>query len=319
MIPPKIYHVDVVQSLVCKYSSYPFEVAVRFVERDGIKRPIICVASGVRTPVVAKGDLAVAGKLLIKDHGVYVRSLNANNRASTSEAKRGDWDRLIQIWMDNREADVARFIRRHLSDVNLPRIREVLGINANLRSDDDEGPGAIHSNFRQDGLDETLSIGTHAFNTIIKEKAVKLPDHGSFEVAVRIWGDMKKYSADQSFLNLLMASNPHYTGWPFWVDSRGFVDKSSSPYFSVGGVQALIVGLHGAWYDGIDFWRAEPKGVFYHRRGLEDDVKARVNNVQPFTGPRLELGVVAGCGSNRNRFGVCSCNGLYNPAYSGWL
>ena len=43
--------------------------------------------------VVAKGDLSVACKPQIKDHGVYVRSLNANNRASTSEAKRGDWER----------------------------------------------------------------------------------------------------------------------------------------------------------------------------------------------------------------------------------
>lgn len=281
--PTKTYHVDIVQGLVCKYSSYPFEIAVRFVERDGIQRPIVCVASGVRTPVASKGELLGVGKTLIKDNAVYVRTLNANNRASTSEAKRGDWDRLIEICMDNREADVARFIRRHLSDENLSKIRDLLGLNVSPQSDDDERLGAFHSNFRQDGLDETLNRGAHAFSTVVKDKPLKLPDHGAFEAAVWVCGNIKTFSANESFLNLIMASNPHYTGWPFWVDTRSFVDTSSRPYPTDGGWQALIVGLAGNWTDSLDFWRAEPKGFFYHRRGLEDDVKAKSQGVQPLT------------------------------------
>ena len=54
---------------------------------------------------------------------------------------------LIEICMDNREADIARFVRRHLSDENLSRIRGVLRIDPNTQSDDDEGRGAVPSQF----------------------------------------------------------------------------------------------------------------------------------------------------------------------------
>jgi hypothetical protein len=269
--PKETYHSDVLQSIVSKYASYPIEIAVGFVDRAGVARPIIFVASGVRIPVVVKCQLSMGGKALIKENALYVRSLNANLRASTTEARRGDWERLVEIWMDNREADIARFIRRHLSDENLAKIRDVLAVSP---PDDDEGPWAIQSNFQQVEVDEIMRRGIAAFQSAVKDKGLALPEHGSFETAMRIRGDMKKYSANESFLNLLVASNPRYSGWPFWVDTRFFAEHDSRPRVSNGGWQVLFVFLIGDSSDKIDFWRAEPDGMFYHRRGLGDDVLA---------------------------------------------
>jgi hypothetical protein len=85
------FHPDVIQAIVGKYSSEPFAVQVKLGERDGQVYLVICVPPGVRTPVAAKADLRDAsGKLLVKDHAVYVRSLSSNNTVSSTEARRGE-------------------------------------------------------------------------------------------------------------------------------------------------------------------------------------------------------------------------------------
>ena len=121
-----VFHVDRVQEIVGKFSSEPFPIDVQFGEKDGQIYPVISVPPGVRTPVVAKRNSGSPGKLLIKDHAVYVRSLSSNNTVSSSEARRGDWERLVQICFDNREADIGSFVRRHLSAINLDRLLPML-------------------------------------------------------------------------------------------------------------------------------------------------------------------------------------------------
>jgi hypothetical protein len=34
---------------------------------------------------------------------------------------------------------------------------------------------------------------------------------------------------NQSFLNIALGSNPNFTGWPMWLDSRGFSDRTGEP------------------------------------------------------------------------------------------
>src|SRR5262249_15544332 len=116
------FQIDQIQRIVGQFSSEMFSIEVQFGERDGGLYPVISVPPGVRTPVAAKRDLGPPGKLLIRDHAVYVRSLSSNNTVSSSEARRGDWDRLVQICFDNREADIGAFVRRHLTALNLNRL-----------------------------------------------------------------------------------------------------------------------------------------------------------------------------------------------------
>jgi hypothetical protein len=49
--PPHVqttFHLDKIQGILSRYSSEPFEIAVRFGERDGHQYPVIVIASGVR-------------------------------------------------------------------------------------------------------------------------------------------------------------------------------------------------------------------------------------------------------------------------------
>jgi len=78
-------------------------------------------------------------------------------------------------------------------------------------------------------------------------------------------------------LNLIASSNPNYTGWPVWVDSRNFAIKKSRPRLFQETWEALIVSLKKSWSDHIDYWRIHPHGRFYLRRGLEDDLSSSVN------------------------------------------
>jgi len=110
------FHTDIIQAIVSKYASSTFEINVEFVERDGREYPIICVGRGVTCPIAAKAELkdATTGKFMIKRDAVYVRSLTSNGIVSTTEARCQDWERLVGICMENREADIGRFLRRHL-------------------------------------------------------------------------------------------------------------------------------------------------------------------------------------------------------------
>lgn len=80
------FHIDVIQGLISKYASQPFEVTVEFPEREGQPYPVITVPPGVETPVAAKFELLSGNKILIKVNDVYTRSLNANYTPSTTKA-----------------------------------------------------------------------------------------------------------------------------------------------------------------------------------------------------------------------------------------
>ena len=120
------FHIDKIQGMVSKYSSEQFEISIEFPERDGQCYPVIIVPAGVKTPVTAKSDLPVNGTNLISTDDVYVRSLQANNTPSTTKVIWKDWPKIMEICFDNREADIGRFLRRHLSGVTPDLIREII-------------------------------------------------------------------------------------------------------------------------------------------------------------------------------------------------
>jgi hypothetical protein len=119
------------------------------------------------------------------------------------------------------------------------------------------------------------------FQTVVKERNIQLPEHGAWEVTLLLIGQIPLHAANREFLNLLEASNPNYTGWPVWLDSRGFTDSSARPYVFQSAWEAFIVSLGSDWNDDIDFMRLDPKGRFYLRRALEDDVSGRSRGLAP--------------------------------------
>jgi hypothetical protein len=271
----EVFNNDCVQGIVGKFSSEPFPVEVQFGEKDGQVYPIISVPAGVRTPVVAKRDYGTPGRLLIKDHAVYVRSLSSNHTVSSSEARRGDWERLLQICFDNREADIGAFVRRHLSAVNLERLLPTL---LQMGS---QPPSAIVS------ARKLLEAGRKRFETAMAERRLPIPDSGFREAAVVIDGDVPRHAATQSFLNRLFIARPQHTGWPAWIDSRHLPNESDQPRVVDGGWEALL-DHSGAYVPHLGYWRIDPapaQGNFYLLTALEDDLPFPT----PMPEPRTQL------------------------------
>lgn len=257
------FHIDKVQGIVSRYASEPFEVSVEFPDSDGQIFPVLVIPSGVKTPVAAKSDLAQSGKKnLISVGDVYFRSLRSNNTPSTTKAQWSDWSSIMDICFDNREADIGRFLRRHLGSITTEQIGQIATAITTEIQPEPSSEELLHN---------YLQYSRERYNQVVEERQVALPEHGSWEVALIINGVApRQHSANQDFLNLIRSSNPQYSGWPIWLDSSG-LGPDKRPFVQEGVWESLLVRLNNMWGDGIDFIRLDPKGNFYQYRALEDD------------------------------------------------
>ncbi len=278
-----MFHIDRVQGLVSRFASEPFEVAVEFPTREGQIYPVIVVPSGIKTPVASKSDLLHDRKKLISTDDVYVRSLRSNNTPSTTKAGWKDWPKIVEICFDNREADIGRFMRRHLSGLKLSVLREFA--HEITRSPKPEITA-------EDLLRRYLHESEERYSKVIGERDIKLPDHGIWEVALQLIGGVPAHKANKEFLNLLDSSNPDYTGWPVWLDSRRFTDISARPYVIDGIWEALIVSIGSGWSNHVDFMRLDPEGRFYLRRALQDDISGSQRAPKPLSELDFGLAVI---------------------------
>ena len=276
--PPNVresFHIDKIQSMVAKYASEPFGIELHFPVRDGQAFPVIAIPGGARTPVATKRKLAGAGKKpLVSENKVYVRSLNSNNRPSTTEAIWKDWEAVVEKCFENREADIGNFLRRHLAGLTpevIGQISEAFSHLAGSMPEDDKA------------LADLLEDGLGRYESIVGERKLELPQHGFWEVGVVAQGEVPDYGPSREFLDMIAASNPSYTGWPMWVDSRVFADEQSRPHVSEGAWESLMVYIGGPFLHIIDFWRIDPRGRFYLRRALQDDVGPEGKTPKPFT------------------------------------
>jgi hypothetical protein len=266
------FHIDKIQGYVAKFASEPFEIAIEFPVRDEQAYPVIAIPAGVRTPVATKGELKGLNGPLISTGDVYIRSLRANNTASTTKARWNDWPQIVEICFENREADIGRFLRRHLGGANPSEFLSALQTAGQ--------PVATP----HDELRGILREGSERFAEVVAERKAQLPKHGSWEVAMLIVGAVPPHGANTPFLNLLDSSNPDYTGWPIWLDSRGFSDQTSRPYVVEGVWEAFMSSLKSSWgNDHLDFMRLDPRGRFYLRRALQDDMVRSERSIPPLT------------------------------------
>jgi hypothetical protein len=200
------YHIDTLQGLVSRYASDRFEITMHWVDRDGQNYPVVSVPAGVQSPVAAKADLTTTGKS-IAANDIYVRSLNANGIASTTKAKWNDWNDLVERCFDNREADIGRFLRRHLAGLASETLRGALTGLLDFASPALSWDAVVH---------EALDDGARRFVDAAKERPLELPDIGWWEVALVITGPLASApNPTREFLARLGASNPNLTGWRF--------------------------------------------------------------------------------------------------------
>jgi hypothetical protein len=301
----EIFHVDKIQGLISRFTSEKFEIAVYYPEIKGQKFVVIEAPSGIKAPVATKSVLTNGARKLVGLNKVYVRSLNSNNTPSTTEATWKDWPNLMEKCFENKEADIGRFIRRHLTSVTTDEFRKALfdsfatqvsepkvaydsGIQPTPDATDVVPEKSEHTLRTLSPL-EFMEVSHDRYEEAISERGIFTPPHGAMEVSATVSGSIARTNASSEFLNLLNSNNPRYTGWPMWVDSRGFSDKAARPYVLNGVWEALIVSIEQGFSGHLDFWRLSPEGQFYQYRALQDDISG--SSKAPKPGTALDFGL----------------------------
>lgn len=274
--PPDVqtsFHVDTIQGIVSKYASESFEIAVGFHDRDGQQYPVIKVDDGVRSPLAVRRSLDNgSGKLLLCEGDVFFRTLNANGTPSSAKALWKDWPEIVEICFENREADIGRFFRRHLTGKEAATLVEALSRIAPA-----EPPPTL-----RERADSLLVEGEKKFKAALAQRTLTAQEKeafqkGMWQIALIVDPEQPGALPDKNFLNVTLGSNPELTGWPIWLDSRGFSDRSAAPYVKDDAWQALIISLDDrVWSKHVDFLTLDPKGEFYLQRILQDDLTDKV-------------------------------------------
>lgn len=275
------FHADKIQELVKQFAWPTFPITLEFVERDGAEFPVIVIPGGVNFPVIAsRAHVNVEGKTTLRQHAVYFRTVNNGRVESTEPRSPQDWEELLDICFDNREADVGRFMRRHLP-----------GIIGELGLQPAEGKASVtavtpRENAQVATTRPPLTVveeGERRFGERVAylrkhHPELKVPDQRARrEVGIVLVGEVRPL-VGQHLLHAIFPRHPQLSGWPLWIDSRSIGDLPEQPYPHDGGWEASILMENPAFVKGtmVDFWRIDPRGEFYHRRTLEDDLWANI-------------------------------------------
>ncbi len=273
------FHADVVQAIVTRLASRPFEVTVEFGQRGGQEFPMIVVPPGVVIPVAAKRDLTAPDGTNLKVDTVYVRTVNSSNTVSSAPARAADLERLMKICFDNRDADLGGFVRRQLGSMDL----EGLGFFSQSSSGRDPTPNEQAKSF--------LDVGQEHFQQALERFAQAVPEEmGIRESAIVIAGDVPSYVLNDKFLWQLESRKPNHTGWTPWILTEGRLDDPTNAHIFDNGYERLMLDLHGQLgFTFGDFWRIEPGGRFYHLRINEDDTPGSMGQRKPEPGTQLDF------------------------------
>ena len=265
----KQYSSDVLQEIISRFASEPFGIIVEYLDIENIEHPVIKVPGGVRSPVLCKSDLTGDdGKSLLRDNSLYVRSITSNYRVSSSEIRKGDWERLLSICFENREADVARFVRRHLVDIFDPQLLQATAMHGKNAS-----------------VQNLLDRGCRRYAELLMQREVKLPQVlGYREFAVEVHGGEKTQVLNQSLLQRIASNAPRISGWGPWVVLLGSKTENDHPQVYQGMFEAFIDYLGGGFMaPHLDYWSINPRGEYYHIRALEDDLMFDVRGYEEIT------------------------------------
>jgi hypothetical protein len=272
--PRLLFHLDKIQGLISDFASDGFEIAIGFGVREGKEYPVIAVPEGVRITVAARRDLKdEQGKYLIREGDVYFRTLKSNGTPSTAKARPNDWRDILEICFENRDADIGRFLRRHLAGEGVERlIAGVAGLGK---------PAEVVPGLRERAM-ALLEAGSGRFYAAMEarppgEQAI-LENRGTWSVSLVFDAPRDDASPSRDFLNRVLSANPSYTGWPIWLDSRNFTEKEHRPRVLDKAWEVLIVSFAKAkeWSTNLDFMRFDPKGSLYFLRLLQDDLEEHI-------------------------------------------
>lgn len=233
---------------------------------------MIIIPEGLRSPVAAKCDLKDGDKFLIREGDIYFRTLKSNGTPSTAKARPSDWQEITEICFENRDADIGRFLRRQLVGGSLERIVEIFsGLNASAVPPSPTLADRATALINDGGQKLRKAIASRKLS---ETSAIK--EGGLWSVALVVDPPHPDAIPDTSFLATVAGANPQYTGWPVWLNSRNFTDRTATPKVIDNAWQTLIISLKQGWSHHVDFMRFDPKGNFYLARIFQDDLTIKV-------------------------------------------
>ena len=260
------YHPDAIQQIISRYASQSFEVTVDFEQFGDYEYPVISVQGGIVTPVACRADLkSENGQWLLREGDVFVRTLAANGRISSARASWKDLDALVTRCFENREADHIGFFKKLVAGIS-PKFLKELGIVPDT---------STQSQDQGEASKKILSYGIARFEQIAAERQIDVQSLGFWDVALHMEGIAPNYAAGRSFLEILRLANPDLTGWPVWLDSSEFFDANDHPYTFDDRWETFLYEPRGEGFGHwghLDFMIFDPKGDFFLRRALQDDL-----------------------------------------------
>ena len=259
----KFYHIDKIQGLVSRYASELFEIAVPLLEYEGQLHPVIVVPEGVKVPVIVEKDHdGNKTEKLLQKGDIYFRTLQSNGTPSSARLSPGDYPELLEICFENREADIGRFFRRHISGIDNQLIDALLGVESTNSAEQ----------HRERAL-ELVSEGTSCTEVAAKKFKVTaelqtVQEYLTMRVGLILDPAKPDELQTREFLNKVLASNPRYTGTPIWLAAN----EEHLTYVTDKAWQSLIVRLDvESYWKRFDFMRFDPRGEFYLQRVMQDD------------------------------------------------
>lgn len=288
-----LFHIDQIQGLVSRYANTSFPVEVVFGTLSDQRHPVIVIPEGVRTPVVVKRDLVGnGGRKLLTLGDLWFRTLSSNGTPSSARILPSDYDNLLEICFNNREADIGRFFRRHLSESQANAILRVFDVAEAAESD-----GLGIAEYLAHAITRGVPARPAPPNLKSRAEAMVVSGEARFqraaagrnEVELPAVNEMLTLRAalalepkrdgalpTEEFMNRISSGNPRYTGWPVWLDSRGFRNPANRPYVSDDAWEALIVDLNSDWSKHLEFLRYSAEGELFLRRITQDDLSNKV-------------------------------------------
>lgn len=165
-------------------------------------------------------------------------------------------------------------------------------------------PGNVVAHEEPSRVARFLDYGVKRFAQVIADNEIVLPEHGAWETALVLHGEIPAHDADRAFLDVIDRANRQYTGWPTWLVTSRFSDPAWRPYVNDETWEELVVGLNGGTFRPVEFQIFDPQGRFFMRRAFREDM--REDQTPPLVlldylipGMRIAEAMAVGCGMAR--------------------
>jgi schlafen family protein len=241
---------DEIQSIVAKYVDPTVQCKVihRPAPGSADRYPTIIVPGGHRIPIRARSG-SPDGKKLVP-HRAYIRRPGPNSEEPRTAE---EWDRLLERCLQNRKTELLEAMRSIMAGV-VPT-----------------APAKTPLRYEELVLFEKAAIERWEARIANLPAGVspRFP-HGYFDVAIAIDGSLDTPSLP-NLRNIIATEVRNHSGWPpfLTVDRAPFAPKP---------VDGAVEFWRGPEDDGScdvpahhDFWRASPSGLFFTRRGYQED------------------------------------------------